>query len=186
MYRAPDQPRSEDGCTEMCSSESKRMEPGMQDVSYRDGSCGRKTRATSTGSCVGRSSDRANGPVWSRKGAGFGSKGKTYQITTNQETRKIGGHCRYNAGYKLLRWLMWSLRREPRVLDRVRVEVGPSEQAGVVPEGGRLWERGTTYWPRRSGRLGKSVGTAINILASWHPGEQKGGGSFHVQRGYEW
>jgi len=133
----------------------------MQDVSYRDGSCGHKTRATSTGSCVGRSSDRANGPVWSRKGAGFGSKGKTYQITTNQETRKIGGHCRYNAGYKLLRWLMWSLRREPRVPVRVRVEVGPSEQAGVVPEGGRLWERGTTYWPRRSGRLGKSVGTAI-------------------------
>ena len=37
------------------------------------------------------------------------------------------------------------LRRESRVLDRVKVDVGPSERAGVVPKGGRLWERGKTY-----------------------------------------
>jgi len=135
----------------------------MQEVSYRDGSCGQKTQATSTGSCVGRSSDRANGPVWSRKGAGFGSKERPTKSRRTRRLGKFGGHCRYKAGLKLLRRLMWSLRREPRVLVpvRVRVAVGPSKRAGVVPEGGRLRERGMTYWPHRSGRLGKSVGTAI-------------------------
>ena len=37
------------------------------------------------------------------------------------------------------------IRHESRVLDRVKVEFGPSERAGVVPEGGRLREQGTTY-----------------------------------------
>ena len=37
------------------------------------------------------------------------------------------------------------IRHESRVPDRVKVEIGPSERAGVVPKGGRLRERGTTY-----------------------------------------
>ena len=122
------------------------------------------------------------------RGPASGARERPTKSRRTRRLGKFGGHCRYKAGLKLLRRLMWSLRREPRVIVpvRVRVAVGPSKRAGVVPKGGRLRERGMTYWPHRSGRLGKSVGTAINILASWHPGEQKGGGSFHVQRGYEW
>ena len=70
---------------------------------------------------------------------------KDLLITSNRETRIIGGHCRKNTGFKPLRWLMRSSRREPRVSVGVWVVVGLSERAGVVPEGGRLRERRMTY-----------------------------------------
>jgi hypothetical protein len=129
----------------MCTSESERKEPGMQVLSYRDGSCGhirREPRVPDRVWVVVGLSERA-GVV--PKGGRLRERGMTNQITSNRETRIIGGHCRYHAGYELLSWLKWSLRREPRVPVRVRVDVGLSKRAGVVPEGGRLRERRMTY-----------------------------------------
>ena len=61
--------------------------------------------------------------------------------------------------------------------------VGLRERAGVVPEGGRLREHGTTcqFTSNRETRI--LVGTAGSILASWHPGGLKGGPSLQVQCG---
>ena len=144
-----------------------------------------KTRVTSTGSSEGRSRTERTSRCGPERGPASGARNDLLD-TSNRETRIIGGHCRYHAGYELLRWLKWSLRREPRVPFRVWVVVRLSERAGVVPEGGRLRERRMTYHSRRSGRLGKSVGTASNILASRHPDEMKGGPSLQIQCGYKW
>ena len=58
---------------------------------------------------------------------------------------RVGEEGAGYAGFELPSWLMRSIRREPRVPDRVRVVVSLSERAGVVPKGGRLREQGMTY-----------------------------------------
>jgi len=129
----------------MCTSESERKEPGMQAFELpRWLMWSYKTRVTSTGSSVGSCRTERTGRCGPERGPASGAR-NDLQITSNRETRIIGGHCRYHAGYELLSWLKWSLRREPRVPVRVRVDVGLSKRAGVVPEGGRLRERRMTY-----------------------------------------
>ena len=66
------------------------------------------------------------------------------ELLRNEHIR-VGEERAGYAGYELPSWLVGRLRHESRVPDRVKVEVGPSERAGVVPKGGRLRERGTTY-----------------------------------------